>query len=165
VNQIELRPEIRPLADGGERALHVSILIDGAPVGERFVLDWKELYLTIEHPGEFFFWTSSNGEPLEENIHDCVFVERSDDQITWRWLSPISLNDLGPKDDRDEVTAVFAAHAYEKALRQGWWKACALLRSNPLAQVYPRGFGEAGLLGLEEWAKSDAAKPFQPQYA
>lgn len=165
MNQIELRSEIRPSADGAPPALHVSIVIDGQPVGDRFVLDWKELYLTIKHPGEFFFWTSRNGEPLEENIQDPTFVERTEECVTWRWLSPVSLDDLGEDDDRDDAVAQFECAAYEKALRQGWRRALALLRANPAAQVYPRGFGEAGLQGLEDWANSDDAKPFQPLYA
>lgn len=165
MNVIELRTtdKAMPGPEGDARALHTCVLIDGKPVGERFVLDWREFYLTVQHPGEFFFWTSLNGEPLEENIQDCVFVERTETEVTWRWLSPISMDDLGDDDDRDEVVAVFAVEDYDRVIRQGWWRACAALRAAPALQVYPRGFGESGLLGLEEWAKT--AKPFQPIYA
>lgn len=172
MNRLQLVPTIKSrVSDAAgtlQRYLHTSILVDGVPIGDLHFLDWKELFRTLRGPGEFFFWTSINGDPagpIEANIHDPTFVTRDDaaQTVTWTLRLPISLNE--PEVDEPDFTATFHADDYEQAFRAGWWAACKLARANRDVHVFPRGFGSAALLDLYEWLKTDDAKPFEPSYA
>lgn len=109
-------------------------------------------------------WTAPSGEPLEAGIEDCCIGTHAGDKINWEWLDPISLNGMTPEEPREQRSATFGAKAYEDALWQGWWTACKLLRQDRRLVVRPHSLGEAGLLGLDRWFKTDGALPFAPSY-
>lgn len=164
MSTLTLRVEAQLDETSRRKVLRTFIDIDGAIIGGTHVIDWRELFRTMRGPGEFFIWTAPSGEPLDANIQDCCMVERSGEQLTWQWGEPISLTDLGPKDDRTWRSASFDAAAYEAALWRGWWQACKLLRSDRTLRLQPMGFGESDLLGMDRWIKTDDAKPYEPSY-
>lgn len=167
MNRIELVPGIKtlPLNQGGRRYLATTLVIDGCTVGEHFFLDWKELFRTLRGPGEFFFWTGIDGEPLSANIHDPTFVAREPDgTITWTLFDPISLDELKGDEMPCERLVRFHADEYEHALHAGRWRACKIARAHPDIYVYPVGYSAATLLDLPNWLKTDDAKPFEPIY-
>lgn len=169
MNKLELVPSIRAASTYGgindQASLHLTIRIDGVSIGDRHVVDWRELWRALREPGEYFFWTSLRGEPLEENIQNPTFVERDEVKrtVSWRTILPVSLND--PEIEDDELDVTFSFEDYEGAYRSAWWGARKILQLNSGVRVLPEGGSPSQIVGLYEFLKTDAAKPVTPSYA